>query len=361
MTLFEKFCWYTESEQSVKMTPEERYGYISDWAGRARGTNPNVFDELTELLLKSGEWSEDEFSENEKLFNSIVGGFLRQNKLLNAELSELEPSGAVNTAVYDALKRFDDELSGNTHADFLKEAVEAVFNDFGALRRSDVRKKFAGSVTGPSGTDSVEVFGYINFLKDCDASVQWTLFMPGLVEYQQRDSGIKVQSFEYMKLPSLRFIGLEKDLSENSEELKKLLNTLNHMSEYSCGFDYDAILLHHFGKGVDVEECHGIWGRFFKEGTPVPDGYGYVDFVPLNDGKCGVPYISQFAFAKFTGDVNSMLREEGFDANAMYDITRNIILGQNVCIPYPDKYWTAEVYLDGLGKACTAYLFSVEK
>ncbi|MDE6990365.1 MAG: hypothetical protein K2P42_06880, partial [Lachnospiraceae bacterium] len=61
------------------------------------------------------------------------------------------------------------------------------------------------------------------------------------------------------------------------------------------------------------------------------------------------------------GDVDSMLREEGFDGNAMYDITRNIILGQDVCIPYPDKYWTAEVYLDGFGSKSTAYLFSVEK
>lgn len=359
--LYEKFCWYKSPEPSSQMTPEEKYKYISDWASRARCTNPDAFDELTRLLLKSGEWSGEEFAENEKLFKSIVDGFLRQNKLLNAELSELESSGVVNAAVFDTLKRFDSELAGKTYSDFLKEAVEAVFHDFGALRHSDVRKKFAGSVTGPAGTDSVEVFGYINFLKDCDASVQWTLFMPEYAEHQQNDSGIKVQSFEYLKFPPLKFIGLEKDLSENTEELKKLLNTLDQMSEYSCGFDYDTILLHHFGKGVDVEECHAVWGRFFQAGAPVPDGYKYVDFVPYHDGKSGVPYISQFAFAKFTGDVDSMLREEGFDANAMYDITRNIILGQNVCIPYPDKYWNAEVYLDGLGKDCTAYLFSVEK
>ena len=56
-----------------------------------------------------------------------------------------------------------------------------------------------------------------------------------------------------------------------------------------------------------------------------------------------------------------MHRQEGFDCDAMYDVTRNIILGQNVPIPYPDKYWTAEVYLEGFGRDCTAYLFSVEK
>lgn len=361
MSLFEKFCWYNSPEQTEKMTSEQKYKYISDWAGQARGTNPNVFDELIQTLLNGGEWSNTELSENEKLFKSIINGFLCQNKLLKAELRELEPSGVVNNAVFDALERFDDELSGKTHAEFLNEAVEAVFNDFKAIKRTDVRRNFAGSVNGPSGTDSVEVFGYVNFLKDCDASVQWTLFMPGLVEYQQQNAGIRVQSFEYLKFPALRFIGLEKDFSQDSEGLGNLLYTLNQMSEYRCGFDYDIILLHHFGKGVDVERCHAFWGRFFKADTPVPDGLEYIDFIPQNDGKSGIPYLSQFAFAKFAGDVNSMYSEEGFDGNAMYDITRNIILGQNVCIPYPDKYWTAEVYLDGLRKDSTAYLFSVEK
>lgn len=159
----------------------------------------------------------------------------------------------------------------------------------------------------------------------------------------------------------MRFIGVEKDLSGDDAALKGLLNTLDSMSEHRCGFDYDTILLHHFGKGVDVEQCHAVWGRFFKENTPVPGGMEHIDFISQNNGSVGAPYISQFAFAKFTGAVDSMLSEEGFDANAMYDITRNIILGQNVCIPYPDKYWTAEVYLDGFGKDCTAYMFSIEK
>jgi len=47
-------------------------------------------------------------------------------------------------------------------------------------------------------------------------------------------------------------------------------------------------------------------------------------------------------------------------ADAMYDVTRNIILGQDVNIPYPDKYWTAEVFLDGYDNPSTAYMFSVE-
>ena len=71
----------------------------------------------------------------------------------------------VNTAVFDSLNCFNDEFMGKTHADLLKEAVEAFFNDFGAIRSTDIRRKFAGSVTGSAGTDSVEVFGYVNFLR----------------------------------------------------------------------------------------------------------------------------------------------------------------------------------------------------
>ncbi|WES33611.1 hypothetical protein P0092_17845 [Ruminiclostridium papyrosolvens DSM 2782] len=43
----------------------------------------------------------------------------------------------------------------------------------------------------------------------------------------------------------------------------------------------------------------------------------------------------------------------------MYNVTRNIILGDGVNIPYPDKYWTAEVFLDGCDKYSSGYLFSI--
>lgn len=357
----EIFYWYVpDSENSESKTPAERYQYIIDWASRARGTNPKAFDELTVWLLGSGEWSDRELSENKDLFtDKILKRFLEQNRMLRAELTELEPSGVVNPAVFDALTRFDDELSGNTHANELKEAVSKVFNDFSAIKDTEIRKNFAGNATGPAGTDSVDVFGYINFLKDCDASVQWTLFMPDVAKYQQ--NGFRVESFEYLMLSDMRFIGSGNDFSDDPEGLKSLLDTLDSMKEYRCGFDYDVILLHHFGKGVDVEPCHAIWGRFMSAGAPVPDGFEYIDFIPKNDGKAGAPYISQFAFAKFTGDSDSMHSSDGFDCDAMYDVTRNIILGQNVPIPYPAKYWTAEVYLNGLGEDSTAYLFSIEK
>lgn len=56
-----------------------------------------------------------------------------------------------------------------------------------------------------------------------------------------------------------------------------------------------------------------------------------------------------------------MHRQEGFDCDAMYEVTRNTILSQNVLIPYPEKYWTAEACLQGFQKGSTAYLFSVDR
>ena len=72
----------------------------------------------------------------------------------------------------------------------------------------------------------------------------------------------------------------------------------------------------------------------------------------------GLTFYSSFAFAIFSGDIEAMHKREGFDSDAMYDVTRNIILGQGVSIPYPDNYWTAEVFFDGHDKDSTGYLFS---
>lgn len=55
-----------------------------------------------------------------------------------------------------------------------------------------------------------------------------------------------------------------------------------------------------------------------------------------------------------------MHSRDGYDVDAMYDVTRNTVLGQGVQIPYPHKYWTAEVFLNGIADPGTAYLFSVE-
>ena len=267
-------------------------------------------------------------------------------------LNALAPSGLVNMAVFDALDILEEELAGRTHADELKKAVNNVFTDFSTIKDTETREKFAGGIIGHTGTNTVDFFGYINCLKDCDAGVQWTLFMPDLVKQQQ--NGFRIERFSYRKLPAMRFIGIEKDFSEDAPGLAELQYTLDAMEEYRSGFDYDAILLHHWGRGVDVENCHALWGRFMKAGAPVPEGYAYVDFCPENDKEAGMPYLSQFAFAEFSGDLDSMHNQEGFDCDAMYDVTRNTILAQKVLIPYPPKYWTAEIYLEGFQKGCTA-------
>lgn len=358
--LQDRFCWYVAEENGADLSSEERYQRIVDWAGQARGTNPDAFDGVTAWLLEGGRWSDEEIAANRKiLMEEIFGRFLRQCRQLREELTGLVPSGLVNMAVFDTLDRFMDELTGATWADELKEAVGKVFSDFSSIRDQKTRELFAGGITGHEGTDTVEVFGYVNFLKDCDAAVQWALFMPDVVERQQK--GFRMERFEYRKLPAMRFIGMEKDFSQDAQGLEALQRTLDAMEEYRSGFDCDVILLHNCGRGVDVERCHVLWGRFMAADAPIPEGYTGVDFRPENDGASGMPYLSQFAYAEFTGDMDAMHGQEGFDCDAMYDVTRNTILAQNVPIPYPQKYWTAEVYLHGFQEGSTAYLFSVDR
>jgi len=364
--LIDDFYWNDlEMQKGEVWTDAEKYQRIVRWAAKARGHNPNVFDALTEWILDDSEWTDDKLAENEQiLMQGIFARFKNQNAQLRAHLKAIEPSGVVNHAVFKALDRFDDELSGKTHASDLRDVVSKMFTDFTVMRDRNIRKQIAGGKTGPTGTDSVDFFGYINLLKDCDACVQWALFMPDLVAKQQ--DGFKVEKFEYMKMPAMRFIGKEScegDGLDTVEGLQKLFNTLDAMSEYKSGFDYDVLFQHHYGKGVDVERWHGFWGRFMKADAPVPEGFVYFDFVPqrdVNDFTAGPPFISQFVFAVFSGDIEAMHRSEGYDIDAMYDITRNIMLGQGVNIPYPDKYWTAEVFLDGCENDSTAYMFSAE-
>ena len=351
--------------QGGEITAAEKYDKLVQWAGEARGQNPTIFDKLTEWILDDSEWTDDKLAENEQiLIQGVFARFKEQNDKLRAYLKELEPSGVVNEAIFKALDRFDDELSGNPGDKRLVDTLAQVFTDFSVMRERSVREQIAGGKMGSEGVNSVELFGYINYLKDCDAGVQWTLFMPDAVKRQQ--DGFQVDSFEYKKLPAMRFIGKEScegDGLDTDEGLKNLFNSLEAMTEYKSGFDYDILFQHHYGKGVDVEPWHGFWGRFMKADTPVLEGFIHFDFVPqrdVNNFVEGPPFFSQFAFAVFSGDMEAMHNDEGTDGGRMYDVTRNIMLGQNVNIPYPDKYWTAEVFLNGCDKWSTAFIFSAE-
>lgn len=358
--LIDEFYWRdTYEHEDEKLSNEEKYKRLITWAGKAREQNSNVFDALTEWILDNSQWSDDKISENEQiLMQGVFTRFKEQNAQLRACLIELEPSGVVNPAVFKALDRFDEELSGHSHDTRLQPVVTRVFSDFSAMRERNIRELIAGSKTGPTGTNTVELYGYINYLKDCDAAVQWALFMPEVVTMQQ--NGFKVDSFEYIKKPAMRFIGREGDELSNIEVRRRLFKTLDEMSEFNSELTYDVLFMHHYGLGVDIGPWHGVWGRFMKAETPVPEGWLYFDFEPASDGKVGPPYVSQFAYATFSGDVEAMHRREGFDSDAMYDITRNIMLGSGVNIPYPEKYWTAEVFLNGYENYSTAYMFSAE-
>ena len=358
--LIDEFYWSEiQGENYKKLTDSEKYKRIVDWATKARGQNPGVFDALTEWILDDSEWSEDKLAENEQiLMQGVFARFKKQNAQLRTYLLELEPSGVVNEAVFNALDRFDDELSGLTYDKQLQEVVTQMFADFAVMGDQSIRKQIAGNKTGSTGTDSVEIFGYINYLEGGDASVQWALFMPDLVDRQQK--GFKVDSLEYKKMPAIRFIGMNVDDIDNMEKRKSLFCIIDTMDEYKSELDYDVLFMHHNGLCVDVSHWQGFWGRFMRADAPVPEGFLCFDFVPYNDGKAGLPYISQFAYSTFSGDMEAMHRHEGYDSDAMYDVTRNIMLGQGVHIPYPDKYWTAEVFLDGFDKHSTAYMFGAE-
>lgn len=359
--LLKKFHWCNiKGQNSKRLTPEEKYKRIVLWARKARRKNPDAFDALTAWVLDDSQWSEDKLARNKQLLmQGVLAQFQAQNMQLRTYLKNLEPSGVVNAAVFAALDRFDEELAGNTGDERLRGAVTKVFADFSVMRERSVREQIAGNKTGSQGVNSVELFGYINYLKDCDAGVQWTLFMPDTVERQQK--GFRVAQFEYRKLPAMRFVGREScedDDLKNKERRKAMFNTLDAMDAYQSDFAYDLLLQHHHGRGVDVEPWHGFWGRFMKADAPVPEGFVSFDFVPSRDKNnvAGPPFLSQFAYAVFDGDTDAMHKP-----NAMYDITRNVMLGQGVNIPYPDKYWTAEVFLNGCENCSTAYIFSAEQ
>lgn len=166
---------------------------------------------------------------------------------------------------------------------------------------------------------------------------------------KQLDSvGAKIEHWEYRKLPAIRFVGIELfyDGDDWDTTRQKVVATLDKMPEYASGFDYDLTFSHHFGKTVDTERRHDYIGRFMKADTPVPNDFVYWDFVPDDRNTPYLTFCSQFAFSAFAGNYDAMHCHQGFNVNALYDISRNIILEEKVIIPYPEIYWTAEVQFD---------------
>ena len=168
------------------------------------------------------------------------------------------------------------------------------------------------------------------------------------------------ESFEYRTLGKLRFIGIDAwrtgeewdALWARSGDFMTKLDGL--MSEYAADLRYDCAFMHHNGNEVDTEN-HYLAGRFFKEDTPVPEGYDYYD-VPTEEAAYAIYNVN-----KYDGDIG-----------LAYYFTRDQILSEGVKkIPYPKSYWHAAVYTDGRPKDWHAsppkenalrfgYMFSVE-
>ncbi len=162
---------------------------------------------------------------------------------------------------------------------------------------------------------------------------------------------IRCERFEYRMIGRLRLIGVGAWPNEEWDALwarkEGFMPALDElMSDFGSDISFDCAFMHHNGRDVDSEN-HYLAGRFFKEGTPVPDGLDYYD-VPTEQAAYAVYHIN-----KFDGDIG-----------AAYYYTRDQILSDGIGIPYPHSYWHASVYLDGRPtvNACRlGYLFSIAK
>jgi|GEM_PF-438422 len=346
-----------------RLTGKAAYAKIAEWAlifrcygksvlaeGQDIYINKHAYEAMYDWLLDDTQWQNPNSGGREQFLKQcglLLLGYYRGNLRQYLEKLDAQYPGVVNAPLFDVINRISDALPGaNTSDLWLHEAVDPALSDFSKMTDRDLRKK---------------VVDFVHLLCEYDNSVQWTLFMPDFVKNQTK--GFKVDSFDYLQFPAMRFIGVEGKEFDDIGRRVNAMKGLDEMTEFKSDFDHDIFFNHHYGLSVD-NQWHGVWGRFMKADTPVPDGYISFDFAPYEVLKkdlrsAGVPFYSRFALAKFSGDVNAMHSREGFDSDAMYDVTRNIILGNGVEIPYPEKYWTAEVFLNGCNEYSTGFLFSV--
>ena len=156
----------------------------------------------------------------------------------------------------------------------------------------------------------------------------------------ENEDGVKLtrENFEYLNLGNIRFIGIDAwrtgeewdDLWARSREYIPTLDKL--MAEYAVDISDNCAMMHHNGNEVDTEN-HYLAGRFFKEGTPVPEGFDYYD-IPTK----------QAAYAVYT------INKSDGDIGLAYTFTRDQILSEGIKIPYPHAYWHAAVYTNGRPK-----------
>ena len=343
-----------------RLTGKAAYDRITEWALWFRRTdskkvgkqeipiNRAAFPAMNAWLLDDNVWASDEQTRKNEVWLKQCGllllDYYRSN--LYSYLSRLnaEHSDIVNQSALSELERMKEKFSAARGSDLHLTEIAGLENitDFTMLRDRKLRERLAA---------------YVESLSHIDSSLQWTLFMPDFVKGNLAKAGLKLESFEYREFSAMRFIGLEGD-----DKLGEALRALDVMKEYASGFDHPVVLAHHNGFHADTKPQF-VSGRFMKADAPVPEGFVAVEFVPHDNAKAGAPYYSRFAFAVFVGADEAANTTKGFDVNALYDITRNIVLGDGVLIPYPDKYWTAGVFLDNSGRKPEerrhGYLFSV--
>ena len=336
-----------DGQKNEKPTNTETYNRIVGWARRAIGQNQGVFDALAEWILDDSQWSDEKLAENELiLMQGVLTRIKEQNAKLRAYLKELEPSGVVNAEIFKVLDRYDDALSGKPYIllqydERLNETVAKVFADFSAMRKRGVREIITGYNAG-----SIRInMGYIWCLKNCDAGIQWALFMPESVRHGLESRKWNREKFEYIELGKTRFIGQtveHDDVDEVFDSLEPYAADIN--------IEYSYCYLTHFNGQEWQLGGPSIFGRFYKEGTPVPDGYDFYD-VPTEHAAFAV-----YSSDDFCGDIHN--------PDDAYVFTRDQILADGVSIPYPQAYWQSVVYTDGFpvkGKYRFGYLFSVER
>ncbi|MFC4811801.1 hypothetical protein [Paenibacillus sp. GCM10023250] len=68
--LVDEFYWIDwndiDKQQDEQLTAADKYNRIVGWAGKARGKNPGVFDELTGWLMDDSEWAEENLTKTSK-------------------------------------------------------------------------------------------------------------------------------------------------------------------------------------------------------------------------------------------------------------------------------------------------------
>jgi hypothetical protein len=341
-----------------RVTGAAAYKRITDWAGHFRSArsrpvvvsgetcpqNEAAFAAMRDWLMNDGEWREltshEAFLKQSRL---LLVAYYRDNLRSYLARLDAEYPGTVNPPTLKTLDDMSKLFPGKHSSDlWLNECVSPEIIGFAAMRDRAVREK---------------VSRYVERVSTNDNRLQWSLFMPDFIKKQLETHNVGIESFEYRRMPAMRFIG--KILEDNARRAE-LFRTLDAMPEYESGFNYDLFFMHEQGQTVDAGKWQGLWGRFMKADAPIPEGFAAIDLVPAIVSEPGPPYmISQFAYAVYVGDAESLHKKEGFDCDLMYDVTRNIILGDDVCIDYPERYWYAEVFRGGFDQPGDAYLFGV--